>query len=110
MKSQVVRGSTLRIHFQYKLNGIVQSLTDCTVYHTWKKSAKDTTPTLAIAQTEHESEYETVIEVTPAMSAELDLGTYYYDFVIETGEGKIITDKKMQGHFELIPMHTHIAE
>jgi hypothetical protein len=88
----------------------VQSLTDCTVYHTWKRSAKDTTPALEIAKTEHDSEYETIIEVTPAMSSELDLGTYYYDFAIKTADDKIITDKKMQGHFELIPMISNVSE
>ncbi|MCO5250999.1 MAG: hypothetical protein M9949_06210 [Candidatus Kapabacteria bacterium] len=102
MLTEMVRGATEKILFDYSLNGVPQSLTGTTIEHTWKKSPKDTEPALSIAKTEHENEYESLIVITSAMTKNLELTTYYWEFVIIKSDGTRISRKKgLQGHLEL---------
>ncbi|MCO5252539.1 MAG: hypothetical protein M9949_14120 [Candidatus Kapabacteria bacterium] len=102
MLTEMVRGATEKIRFNYSLNSVPQSLTGTTIVHTWKKSPKDPEPALRISKTDHDNEYETLVVITPAMTKNLELTTYYWEFVIIKSDGTRISRKKgLQGHLEL---------
>ncbi|MCO5250695.1 MAG: hypothetical protein M9949_04650 [Candidatus Kapabacteria bacterium] len=102
MLTEMVRGATEKFRFNYSINGVPQLLTGTTVVCIWKKSPTDATPALLIEQTDHDSDYETVLVITPAMTKNLDLTTYYWEYVIKKPDGsRIVRKKGMQGHLEL---------
>lgn len=102
MLTEMVRGATEKIRLNYKLNGVPQLLAGYTIIYTWKMSPSDSDPALQITQTEHESDYESVLPITPALTKNLDLGIYQWEYVIVKPDGTRICRKKgMQGHIEL---------
>lgn len=106
------RGTTIEIEVTFDRDGVAVDLTDAKVYHTWKKTAKDTysNASIKIVVENHTDAVNgrTLIVIEPNDTLNLDLGTYYYDIVLVEPNGR--TTLFDEGHFELRPLISDYAE